>query len=77
MATSLTSKSIADIEAAHKAGELRRSHSAAKQGYVSRKTAGQVFEYRGRFGVGYVIDTPRFDSTRYILRTYYVQPKQA
>ena len=77
MATSFTPKSIADIEAAYKAGELRRSHSATRQGYVSRKTAGQVLEYRGRYGNGFVIDTPRFDSTRYILRTYYVQPKQA
>lgn len=72
MATSFTSKSIAAIEAAHKAGELRRSHSAAKQGYISRKTSGQVLEYRGRYGNGFVIDTPRFDSTRYILRTYYI-----
>jgi len=74
---SRTSATIAQVESLREAGELKISHQAACQGYISRKSAGRVLEYRGRYGVGYVIDTPRRDTTRYIHRTYYVQPKQA
>jgi hypothetical protein len=70
--TSFTSKSIAEIKAMHAAGELRLSHSAKKQGYVSRKTDGIVREYHGKFGTGYVIDSPLHDTTRYFSRTYYI-----
>jgi hypothetical protein len=75
--TKHTSATIMDIMSMRLSGDLRIHHQAACQGYVSRKSAGRVLEYRGRFGVGYVIDTPRRDTTRYIHRTYYVQPKQA
>lgn len=74
---STTSATISDVIRMRLSGALRIHHHAACQGYVSRKSAGRVLEYRGRFGVGYVIDTPRRDTTRYIHRTYYVQPKQA
>ena len=70
--TSLTSKTVAEIEAMHKAGELRHSHAAYKQGYVSRKADGIVREYHGKFGTGYVIDRPLHDTTRYFSRTYYI-----
>ena len=72
-----TSATIAQVEAKRLSGDLHIHHQAACQGYVSRKSAGRVLEYRGRYGVGYVIDTPRRDTTRYIHRTYYVQLKQA
>ena len=74
---STTSATVVDIMNMRLSGSLKVHHKAACQGYVSRKSAGRVLEYRGRFGVGYVIDTPRHDTTRYIHRTYYVQPKQA
>lgn len=70
--TSHTSKTLDEVEAMHKAGELRLSHSAYKTGYVSRKTAGIVREYHGKFGTGYVIDSPSRTSTRFFLRTYYL-----
>jgi hypothetical protein len=70
--TSFTFKTIAEIQAMRKAGELRVSHSAKQQGYVSRKSEGIVREYNGKFGTGYVIDSPCFDSTRYFNRTYYI-----
>ena len=72
-----TRATIAQVESLRESGKLRISHQAACQGYISRKSAGRVLEYRGRYGIGYVIDTPRRDTTRYIHRTYYVQPKQA
>jgi hypothetical protein len=70
--TSHTSKTIEDIDAMHKAGELKISHHAYKQGYISRKVAGIVREYNGRFGQGYVIDAPLHSTTRYFNRTYYL-----
>lgn len=70
--TSHTTKTLAEIEAMHKAGELRLSHHAYKAGYVSRKTDGIVREYNGRFGTGYVIDAPLYSTTRYFNRTYYI-----
>jgi hypothetical protein len=75
--TKHTSTTIMDVVAMRLSGALHVHHQAACQGYVSRKSPGRVLEYRGRFGVGYVIDTPRRDTTRYIHRTYYVQPKQS
>ena len=72
-----TRATIAQVESLRASGELQIHHKAACQGYVSRKSAGRVLRYQGRYGVGYVIDTPRRDTTRYIHRTYYVQPKQA
>jgi len=74
---SSTRTTIAQVEILREAGKLHIHHQAACQGYVSRKSPGRVLEYHGRYGVGYVIDTPRRDTTRYIHRTYYVQPKQA
>jgi len=72
-----TAVTIEQVESLRKAGKLQIHHQAACQGYVSRKSPGRVLRYKGRYGVGYVIDTPRHDTTRYIRRTYYVQPKQA
>lgn len=48
-------------------------HSALTRGYVSRKCDGIVREYNGRFGKGYVILTPRYDTTQYCNIHYYVE----
>ena len=72
-----SSVTLEQVESLREAGKLQISHQAACQGYVSRKSLGRVLRYQGRYGVGYVIDTPRRDTTRYIHRTYYVQTKQA
>lgn len=74
---SYTSATIEQVQAMRYDGKIYLHHQAACQGYVSRKSTGRVLEYRGRYGVGYVIDTPRRDTTRYIHRSYYVLPKQA
>lgn len=50
----------------------RFHHSASRRGYVSRKSNGFVEPYSGRFGTGYVIVTPRFDTTRYVDVSYYL-----
>lgn len=46
-------------------------HTASCEGYVSRKTSGYTEAYRGRFGIGVVRYSPRWDTTRYVYKTYY------
>ena len=43
-------------------GLLRRSHSSWCRGYVSRKIDGVVRPYKGRFGRGFSVLTPSFES---------------
>lgn len=50
---------------------LQEHHTASARGYVSRKTAGYTEAYRGRFGIGVVRHSPRWDTTSYHYKTYY------
>lgn len=47
-------------------------HTAAHRGYVSRKSEGVANEYSGKFGTGYTIDRPRWDTTNYVDREYWI-----
>lgn len=51
---------------------MKLHHTAACRGYVSRKSEGIVKEYDGKFGKGYVILRPRFDTTKYVYCDYYI-----
>lgn len=49
-------------------------HTARAQGYVSRKDNTVVITpYSGKFGDGYKVKKPAFDSTRYCFVSYYVK----
>lgn len=50
---------------------LTEHHTAAARGYVSRKEGGYTEAYRGRFGIGVVRHSPRWDTTSYHYKTYY------
>ena len=50
---------------------LKEHHTSAARGYVSRKTGGYTTAYRGRFGIGVVRHSPRWDTTQYCYKTYY------
>lgn len=50
----------------------RYYHTASRRGYVSRCTNGMVLPYRGRFGAGYIVLTPRRDTSRYVWCSYYI-----
>lgn len=63
---------IDQIAAAVKAGTLTRLHTALTRGYVSRRSEGTVQPYAGRFGKGFAVYTPNWDSTGYCFVTYYV-----
>lgn len=48
-------------------------HTAAARGYVSRKCPGIIKPYSGNFGTGYIVQRPRYDTTRYIYIDYYIK----
>lgn len=48
-------------------------HEALASGYESRKGDGTLHVYSGRYGEGFIIDSPNKNSSRYIYRTYYVK----
>ena len=50
---------------------LREHHTAAAMGYVSRRDGSYIEAYRGRFGIGVVCHSPRWDTTYYHYKTYY------
>lgn len=47
-------------------------HTASRRGYVSRKSSGTVEPYSGKFGTGYVVISPRYDTTQYVNIAYYI-----
>ena len=72
MITTTTPNTAADLQALVAAGELRELHTSSERGYVSRKSTGYVQSYKGKFGTGYKLLTPRFDTTQYCDVTYFV-----
>lgn len=52
-------------------------HVASRRGYVSRKTAGYLEPYKGRFGKGVCWVYPRYDTTSYCYVEYWVYPSKA
>ena len=65
----MTIKKFRELEAQ---GKIILHHTASRRGYVSRKSLGQVEQYNGRFGKGYVLLTPRWDTSTYCNVTYYI-----
>ena len=51
---------------------MKLHHIASRRGYISRKSAGEVESYKGKFGEGYIILRPRWDTTNYIYVEYYI-----
>lgn len=47
-------------------------HTGSRRGYESRKGEGHVERYSGKFGVGYIAITPRYDTTQYVNIEYYI-----
>lgn len=48
-------------------------HTSTISGYVSRKTWARIELYEGRFGKGFKILEPRFDTSRFVYCAYYVK----
>lgn len=68
-----TPQLIRDMAAA---GMLTKHHTASCLGYESRKGDGTVHRYKGRFGSGWKLLSPRHDTTRFVDVTYYVEGEQ-
>jgi hypothetical protein len=60
-------KTVKEIE-----NTMKLHHIASRRGYISRKSAGEVESYKGKFGEGYIILRPRWDTTNYIYVEYYI-----
>lgn len=53
--------------------DLEYHHTATVPGYVSRKASTEIItHYEGRFGRGFIVHRPRYDSTRYHDGVYYI-----
>ena len=48
-------------------------HTAAAKGYMSRKVTEELEEYMGKFGKGYKVHRPRFDTSNYHYIDYYIE----
>lgn len=48
-------------------------HTASRRGYESRKGGGHIEPYSGKFGEGFILVTPRWDTTRRVNVTYYIK----
>ena len=53
-------------------GVISYHHTAWARGYISRVTGAEIREYHGRFGDGYRVDSPSWESTSYYYVNYYV-----
>lgn len=51
----------------------KKRHTSAARGYISRRTGAFLMSYKGRFGEGYKLLSPRWDTTRYIYVTYFIK----
>jgi hypothetical protein len=48
-------------------------HTALFRGYVSRKSSGYIQPYTGKYGTGYKVFKPNYNSTRYSFVEYWIQ----
>ena len=48
-------------------------HTSVIAGYVSRKTCARIELYEGRFGKGFKLLEPRYDTSRFVYCAYYVK----
>lgn len=50
-------------------------HTSAAKGYISRvyHVSGDIEEYNGKFGKGFKVHSPRWDTTQYHYVTYYIE----
>lgn len=71
----LTNEEMNDFIKLREIEGFKYSHKAKTSGYVSRKIAGYAIQYSGRYGVGYVIHTPRTDTAGFHDVLYLVKPR--
>ena len=68
----ITIPTPAELESLVANGTVRKARTGSRRGYTSRKGNGYVESYSGKFGTGFALITPRWDTTQYVHVTYYV-----
>ena len=48
-------------------------HIASQRGYISRRGEDEIIPYKGKFGDGYKVLSPRWDTTQYVRVSYYTK----
>ncbi|MCR4718786.1 MAG: hypothetical protein K5768_04065 [Firmicutes bacterium] len=48
-------------------------HTGNRRGYISRKIGGFIEEYEGKFGKGFALILPRYDTTNYVNVEYWIK----
>jgi hypothetical protein len=48
-------------------------HQASERGYVSRKGNGIMIPYKGKFGEGFKVLMPRWDTSQYVAVNYWIK----
>lgn len=64
-------------EMTHLISHLEYHHTAICAGYISRRENALVHvdKYSGRYGAGYKVYSPRYDTTRFCDVSYYIRPE--
>ena len=65
-------KKMEDLRKFVSTGELIETKTSLFKGYVSRKANLEPKPYEGKYGKGYILEHPNYNSTRYSYRTYYI-----
>jgi hypothetical protein len=71
-ATQNAPKTESELDAMVADGTLKISHTASCRGYLSRKGGSKVEPYKGKFGQGFALLTPRRDTSQYVNINYYL-----
>lgn len=61
-----------DFEAAKLQGELQHTSTSMVREYVSRKTDSIVQYYNGRYGHGYTVKLPNYNSSQFSYCQYWI-----
>lgn len=55
--------------------DYKYHHTGSCRGYLSRKQPPRVVPYKGKYGEGYKVYHPRWDTTQYVSVSYYIKVK--
>lgn len=64
------------LEEIRNSGDYYKHHTESRCGFISRKKGGEkVKPYVGIFGKGFIIVSPRWDTTQYVNMSYWIERK--
>ena len=69
----IAKENVTKVEEALKDAGYTLRKISLNRGYISRKTAGTLDAYKGKYGVGYKWLLPNYNSNRYMIVEYWVK----